>query len=132
MKQSSVRWLLLAICAAACGGPQKAGKSGSVCFRDDDCVLGLVCVAPEGSTDRVCSDDVTGIISEVDAGIPAAMGGAAGSTAGAGNAGATASGGAAPANGGAPASGGVSASGGASAPGGAGNGGASASAGTGG
>ena len=100
MKQSAVRWLLLAIGVVACGGPQKAGKSGSVCFRDDDCVLGLVCVAPEGSTDRVCSDDVTGIISEVDAGVAPAAGGIAGSVAGNGNGGAATSGGMAPAGGG--------------------------------
>lgn len=127
MKQSRVRWLLLAIGAVACGGPQKAGKSGAVCFRDDDCMLGLVCVAPEGSTARVCSDDVTGIISEVDAGVAPPTGGTPGSTAGSGNAGASTSGGVATASGGMTASGGT-----ASAAAGASSGGAPASGGTGG
>jgi hypothetical protein len=86
-KFSSVHWLLLVWGAAACGGPQKAGKKGAVCFRDDDCALGLVCVAPEGTTARVCTDDVGGILSEVDAGTT--PGGGAGSAAG----GAAASGG---------------------------------------
>src|SRR6188472_540586 len=70
------RWLpLLVWTTAACGGPQKAGTEGTVCFRDDDCVLGLVCTVPEGKTGRVCTSDVGGLISEVDAGI--AYGGAA-------------------------------------------------------
>jgi hypothetical protein len=97
MRNSSFgRWLPLLVWAtAACGGPQKAGNAGAVCFRDDDCALGLVCAIPEGGTARVCTSDVGGLISEVDAGI--AYGGAA--TAGSA-AGGAASGGTPSANGG--------------------------------
>ncbi len=58
---------LLAIAVSgACGGPQDHGSKGVTCFRDDDCKPGLICVAPEGSAKRVCSDDPTPLISNVD------------------------------------------------------------------
>lgn len=64
------RWRFRASCAlllvGACGGPQDPGKLGATCFRDDDCKAGLICVAPTGETDRVCSDDPTPLISNVD------------------------------------------------------------------
>lgn len=96
-KRSALGWLSLAMAVAACGGPQKAGKKGSACFRDDDCTVSLVCVAPSGSTERVCTDDVTAIISELDAGVAAASGGTPGSLAG--GAGGVANGGSASAGG---------------------------------
>jgi len=81
--------------AIACGGPQKLGAAGSVCFRTDDCADGLACVPSKpGSSDRVCSADLTGIVSMVD-GAPleaaAPVADAASGTGGAG--GATSSGG---------------------------------------
>lgn len=63
------RWLRATplLIAAACGGPQKLGDAGATCFRDDDCTAGLICVAAEeGDINRVCSDDPTPLISNVD------------------------------------------------------------------
>ncbi|HET7540470.1 MAG TPA: hypothetical protein VFK05_11385 [Polyangiaceae bacterium] len=59
--------------AAACGGPQPLGAAGSVCFRADDCQAGLACVpeAPE-SEKRICSADLSGIVSMVDGAAPEA------------------------------------------------------------
>ena len=53
--------------AASCGGPQELGGSGTDCFRDDDCEPGLVCVAvdPARPGDRVCSSDVSVLVSQV-------------------------------------------------------------------
>jgi hypothetical protein len=77
-------WPLLAVgWAIGCGGPQKLGEAGAKCFRDDDCVAGLICVIPDGKTARVCSADPTSIVSMVD-GPPVAMGGGAGTPATAG------------------------------------------------
>ncbi|HWA74871.1 MAG TPA: hypothetical protein VG937_21155 [Polyangiaceae bacterium] len=72
-------WALL-VGVVACGGPQRQGGSGSTCFRDDECAYGLVCAAQTGGSSRSCTEDVTGLISLVDAGLPSA--GAAGSSAG--------------------------------------------------
>lgn len=76
---------LVALASGACGGPQDHGTKGVTCFRDDDCKPGLICVAPEGAKKRVCSDDPTPLISNVDGppiaetgGTPPAVGGAAG------------------------------------------------------
>jgi hypothetical protein len=77
---------LVALAASgACGGPQDHGTKGVTCFRDDDCKPGLICVAPEGAKKRVCSDDPTPLISNVDGppiaetgGTPPAVGGVAG------------------------------------------------------
>ncbi len=63
------------VVAAACGGPQEPGEEGESCYRDADCAAGLVCVPfPDG---RVCSKDISGLISQVegpppppDAGMP--------------------------------------------------------------
>jgi hypothetical protein len=90
------RWLpvLPLLLSAACGGPQSLGDSGAKCFRDDDCAPGLICVAPpKDPASRVCSDDPTPLISNVDGpplatGGDAAMAGSAGAAmAGAGAAG---------------------------------------------
>jgi hypothetical protein len=65
--------------AAACGGPQKLGASGSTCFRDDDCAAGLICVAPTATDSRrVCSSDPTPLISMVEGPPVMMMGGGAG------------------------------------------------------
>src|SRR5262245_5094920 len=65
---------------ASCGGPQdQAGVNGD-CFRADDCAEGLVCV--EGK----CTNDLSGIVSQLDApsgtGAVAGAAGAAGMAAG--------------------------------------------------
>jgi hypothetical protein len=86
MPRSSValkRWLAMAplLVAAACGGPQTLGSAGATCFRDDECEPGLICVAPEADDpNRVCSNDPTPLISEVEGPPPVEMpmGGAAG------------------------------------------------------
>src|SRR5450631_428419 len=53
--------------AAACGGPQKQTGTGAVCFRTDDCQPGYACVPQAtGSSTRVCSADLSGIVSMVD------------------------------------------------------------------
>jgi hypothetical protein len=49
----------------ACGGPQELAADGEVCYRDDDCQAGLVCVAPPASQDRRCTSDVSGLVSMV-------------------------------------------------------------------
>ena len=53
--------------AVACGGPQEPGNAGTDCFRDDDCEPGLVCASldPALPDDRVCTDDVSGLVSTV-------------------------------------------------------------------
>jgi hypothetical protein len=100
------------IWAIACGGPQKQGEAGSVCFRADDCKDGLVCVATAADPSKsTCTNDLSSIVSMVDgapteAAAPAAdaAGGTAGvpATAGAvGTAGAPAGAGGKPATGGA-------------------------------
>src|SRR5437870_4453451 len=68
----------------ACGGPQKQAGGGAVCFRADDCEPGFACV-PEaaGSSKRVCSNDLTLIVSTVDGAPPAQDGEAGASSAGA-------------------------------------------------
>src|SRR5450432_2145185 len=99
--------------AVACGGPQKQGAAGSVCFRTDDCQDGLACVpTAKGSSKSVCGSDLSGIVSMVD-GAPAEaaapIGDAAGGTAGAMAAGGAAgkAGAAAAGSGGKPATGGA-------------------------
>jgi hypothetical protein len=59
--------LVLTAIWAACAGPQEPVSSGAVCFRADDCQAGLACV-PEKSdpTKRICSADLSGIVSMVD------------------------------------------------------------------
>ncbi len=55
------------LAAVACGGPQEPGNAGTDCFRDDDCEPGLVCAAidPAAPGDRVCTDDVSSLVSTV-------------------------------------------------------------------
>lgn len=67
--------LAVPLIVAACGGPQEPGEEGTSCYRDADCAAGLVCVGPP--SERVCSRDVSGLISQVegpppppDAGMP--------------------------------------------------------------
>ena len=59
---------------AGCAGKQQAAGMGEDCYRDDDCQIGLVCVADRNG-DRVCSNDVSSLASSVegpppDAGTP--------------------------------------------------------------
>src|SRR5436190_13130841 len=59
------------IWAIACGGPQPLGGAGSVCFRADECQAGLACVPEKtGASKRVCSADLSGIVSMVDGARP--------------------------------------------------------------
>lgn len=102
------RWLRVTplLLGAACGGREPLGERGALCFRDDECEAGLICVAPsEGDSKRVCSNDPTPLISNVQE--PPVMemptGGSAGAGATGGASGAAAAGGGA---GGTPASGG--------------------------
>ncbi|HEX6766401.1 MAG TPA: hypothetical protein VF103_13005 [Polyangiaceae bacterium] len=65
--------LVLGVVCAACGGPQEPADAGEDCYRDADCKPGLVCLG-QGNK-RVCSRDVSGLISQVerpppDAGMP--------------------------------------------------------------
>lgn len=118
-------WLLPLAWAVGCGGPQELGRAGAKCFRDDDCVAGLICVKPEGKNARVCSSDPTPIVSMVEGPPPLATGGTDGAagtanggeaTGGSGNGAGSSSGGSAgtsaaggrggnPTNGGSPAGG---------------------------
>lgn len=57
-----------------CAGKQQAVGRGEDCYRDDDCQVGLVCVADRAGN-RVCSNDVSSLASSVegpppDAGTP--------------------------------------------------------------
>ena len=62
------RVLGLALLGAACAGKQTGGAMGEDCYRDEDCKIGLVCVAtPAPSGPRVCSNDVTSLASTVEA-----------------------------------------------------------------
>ena len=96
--------------AVACGGPQSLGGAGAVCFRADDCRAGLACVpaAPE-STKRVCSADLSGIVSMVDGAAPDAgdLPDATGGSSGAAQGGDSASAGTQPGGAGKPATGGA-------------------------
>ena len=104
--RSAQRWLLATplVVAVACGGPQSLGGAGAECFRDDECQPGLICVAPtEEDINRVCSNDPTPLISNVEGPPVMMMGGGAGAAgmagampvAGAGGMGAMGGGGAA-------------------------------------
>lgn len=82
-----------ALLLAACGGPQRAGKAGDDCFRDDDCAYGLICAVPNGKTRRVCTADVSSLVVVVDAGVPPNTGGEPPATGGASSAGSNGTGG---------------------------------------
>lgn len=77
--------------AGACGGPQSVGEAGAECFRDDECAFGLVCTVPQGGEGRVCTRDVSGLVTEVD--VPVAGSAAGGASAGGTMAGGTSPGG---------------------------------------
>jgi hypothetical protein len=66
----SSRWrvgLVVAFLGATvgCAGKQQAAARGEDCYRDDDCQVGLVCVADRAGN-RVCSSDVSSLSSMVD------------------------------------------------------------------
>ena len=76
MRAASLGLAGFALWAAGCGGPQEPAEEGADCFRDADCKPGLVCV-PNSSGARTCSDDISGLVSQVeqpppppDAGMP--------------------------------------------------------------
>jgi len=78
MSASSRRRAVLLVSAfgalAGCAGKQQAAGMGEDCYRDDDCEIGLVCVA-DGAGNRVCTNDVSSLASSVegpppDAGAP--------------------------------------------------------------
>jgi hypothetical protein len=48
-----------------CAGSQEPGGAGATCYRDSDCQAGLVCVANMAGA-RVCSDDVSGLVGQVE------------------------------------------------------------------
>jgi len=57
----------LAVLGVACAGKNTGGEMGEDCYRDEDCKVGLVCVAtPAPSGPRVCSNDVTSLASSVE------------------------------------------------------------------
>jgi len=59
--------VVLATLGVACAGKQSGGGMGEDCYRDEDCKVGLVCVAnPPNSNDRKCSNDVKSLASSVD------------------------------------------------------------------
>ena len=76
--------MLFFLVAVGCAGKQSGGGPGEDCYRDEDCKVGLVCVAtPAPSGPRVCSKDVTSLASSVpapppDAGTPVDDGAAPG------------------------------------------------------
>ena len=77
--------LLAFAVAASCGGPQEPAGFGEECFRDDDCQTGLVCVGIESPSDRICTNQVNGLVSMVpgpeappEGGAPGAAGAPAG------------------------------------------------------
>jgi hypothetical protein len=86
---------VLLVNIGACGGPQEVGEDGTQCFRDDDCTYGLVCAVPAGGEGKVCTTDVSGLVSETDAPVPASTAGMAGTGGMAGTAGMAGTGGSA-------------------------------------
>jgi hypothetical protein len=58
--------LVACLAGFGCAGSKDPGGAGEDCYRDEDCKSGLVCVANANKV-RVCSNDVTGLVSMVDA-----------------------------------------------------------------
>jgi hypothetical protein len=56
---------LFGFALVGCAGAQEPGDAGATCYRDGDCKAGLVCVA-NSAGDRVCSDDVSGLVGSVE------------------------------------------------------------------
>jgi hypothetical protein len=77
-RASLLRGMALVALGVGCAGKQTGGAMGEDCYRDEDCQVGLVCVAtPAPDGPRVCSNDVTSLASTVpapppppDAGVP--------------------------------------------------------------
>lgn len=61
-------WILgLAVLGLGCAGKNTGGEMGEDCYRDEDCKVGLVCVAtPAPAGPRVCSNDVRSLASSVE------------------------------------------------------------------
>ncbi len=74
-------WLLaMALGGLGCAGSQEPAGMGKDCYRDEDCKVGLVCVA-NAARNRVCTNDVTSLDSSVpgpppEAGAPPGAAGA--------------------------------------------------------
>jgi hypothetical protein len=76
MKRALLVGLSSGVMLLGCAGAQEPGGAGAACYRDSDCQSGLVCVANMAGQ-RVCSDDVSGLVGSVegppppeDAGMP--------------------------------------------------------------
>ena len=65
MKRALLVGLLGGAVVFGCAGAQEPGGAGTACYRDSDCQAGLVCVANEAGA-RVCSDDVSGLVGQVE------------------------------------------------------------------
>lgn len=63
--ERAARHVLVSVLVVACGGPQEPAEDGAACYRDADCRHGLVCVPTSGAA-RVCSKDVSGLVSTVE------------------------------------------------------------------
>jgi hypothetical protein len=46
---------------AACSTSQSLAAAGQACLNATDCQAGLVCLPSGNGTDRVCSDDLSGV-----------------------------------------------------------------------
>lgn len=65
MKGALLVGLSWGVLVTGCAGAQEPGGAGAACYRDSDCQAGLVCVANTAG-ERVCSDDVSGLVGSVD------------------------------------------------------------------
>jgi hypothetical protein len=65
MKGALLVGLIGGFTLVGCAGPQEPGGAGATCYRDSDCQAGLVCVANMAGS-RVCSDDVSDLVGQVE------------------------------------------------------------------
>lgn len=68
----------------ACSSPAAPLQAGSQCLMTTDCVAGLVCVPPQGAAagaSKICSSNVSSVVSTEDAATPTKGDGAAGDAA---------------------------------------------------
>jgi hypothetical protein len=65
MKRALLAGLVAGFASVGCAGPQEPGAAGTTCYRDSDCKAGLICVANMAGS-RVCSDDVSGLVGQVE------------------------------------------------------------------
>jgi len=69
---------VLGVSPSACNSSQTLAAAGQACLNATDCQPGLVCLSSGNGTDRVCSDDLSGVqkTETTDAGMNAKEGGA--------------------------------------------------------